>query len=63
MSSITPGLIEALSASSKAELLGKVAESMSPYAIANGESVSETVNRLVRGTSLENLIDDVNINV
>ena len=63
MSSITPGLIEALGASSKAELLSKVAESMAPYAIANGESVSETVNRLVRGTSLEKLIDDVNINV
>jgi hypothetical protein len=30
---------------------------MSAYAIANGESVADTVNRLMRGTSLEGIIE------
>jgi hypothetical protein len=57
MSSISPDLIAAISASSKAELLKEGMKNMSPYAIANGESVADTVNKLMRGTSLEDVLD------
>ena len=57
MSSISPDLVAAISASSKAELLKEGMKNMSPYAIANGESVADTVNKLMRGTSLEDVLD------
>ena len=57
MSSISPDLVAAISASSNAELLKEGMKSMSPWAIANGESVADTVNKLMRGTSLEDVLD------
>ena len=57
MSAISPDLIAAISANSKAELLKEGMASMSPYAIANGESVADTVNKLMRGTPLEDVLD------
>lgn len=57
MSSISPDLVAAISASSKADLLKEGMKNMSPYAIANGESVADTVNKLMRGTSLEDVLD------
>lgn len=57
--SISPDLIASMTSSSNAELLKAVAESMSPYAMANGESVAEVTNKLLRGTSLEGLIDNL----
>lgn len=57
MTSISPDLVAAISASTQAELLKEGMESISPYAIANGESVADTVNKLLRGTSLENIIN------
>ena len=59
MSSIQPDLIAAISASSHAELLKEGMASMSPYALANGESVADTVNKLLRGTPLEEVLDKV----
>lgn len=63
MSSIAPGLIEALTSKSNEDMLAAVTEAMAPYAIAKGESIAQTVNTLLRGTSLEGIIEDVNINV
>lgn len=57
MSSIQPDLVAAISASTQAELLKEGMASISPYAIANGESVADTVNKLLRGTSLEGIIN------
>lgn len=57
MNAISPDLIAAISANSKAELLREGMASMSPYAIANGESVADTVNKLMRGTPLEDVLD------
>ena len=57
MASISPDLVAAISASTQANLLKEGMESISPYAIANGESVADTVNKLLRGTSLENIIN------
>ena len=57
VSAITPDLIAALTTKANAELLETATKHMSPYAIAEGESVAETVNRLMRGTSLEGIIE------
>lgn len=57
MASISPDLVAAISASTQANLLKEGMQSISPYAIANGESVADTVNKLLRGTSLENIIN------
>lgn len=62
MASISPDLIAAMTSQSNAEMLATVSDSVGPYAIANGESISETVNRLMRGTSLEGIIDNVTKN-
>lgn len=55
--SISPDLISAMLSSSNAELLSNIAQTMSPYAIANGESVSDVINTLLRGTSLEGILE------
>ena len=41
-----------------------IAQAIAPYALAgDDESVADVVNKLLRGTALEQLVDDVNINV
>lgn len=60
MSSVSPDLVAAISASTQAELLKEGMASISPYALANGESVADTVNKLLRGTSLEEIINAKN---
>ena len=54
---ISPDLVAALTTSANADLLTTGMQSMSPYAIANGESVSDTVNKLLRGTPLEGMLE------
>lgn len=56
MESITPGLIEALNAEANAEIATGLGQAVAPYAMANGESVAETVSTLLRGTPVENVI-------
>ena len=59
MASIQPELIEALKANANAELFRGVANGIAPYAMAKDESAAEFVNTLLRGTTLENVIDSV----
>ena len=59
MKSVSPDLIAAISARTKADILREGMEHMSPWAIAKGEPVADTVNTLLRGTSLEELINEV----
>ena len=49
MESITPDLIAAISAGSKAELTQTLAKHMSPYAIAKNESIAEVTQKLING--------------
>ena len=63
MKAISPDLVAAMNAKSNAELTETVAKAMSPYALAKGESVAEFTNKLLRGTSLEDTINGVNLNV
>ena len=39
-----------------AELMTGIGNAVSPYAMANGESVADTVTTLLRGTSLEDTL-------
>ena len=57
MESISPDLVAALTAKSNNEMLETVTASMSPYAMARGESVAEVTNKLLRGTSLEGILE------
>lgn len=58
---ISPDLIAAIASGSHAELLRSGMENMAPWAIANGESVPDVVNKLLRGTPLENLLTNFNL--
>jgi hypothetical protein len=55
--------VAAMTTKSNEDMLSAVTEAMAPYAIAKGESIAQTVNTLLRGTSLEGILEDVNINV
>ena len=57
--SISDDLVAALTSSANADMLETVTEAMAPYAIANGESVADVTNKLLRGTTLEKVIDKV----
>lgn len=59
MESIQPGLIEALSSKANAALLAEATKNMSAYSIANGESVATTVDKLLRGTTLEGVLTKI----
>lgn len=59
MASISPDLVAALNARANSDMLEAVAEHVSPYAMAKGESVSEFTNRLLRGTSLEGVLENM----
>lgn len=49
MASITPDLIAALEVGGKADMMETLAKHMSPYAMAKGESIVETTQKLVNG--------------
>lgn len=59
MASVSPELVAALSTKANAELLTEATKNMSPYAIARGASVADTVDVLMRGTSLEGVLTDI----
>ena len=53
---ITPDLIAALQSFGDQAMVEKVAESMAPLAILGGESVSDILSRLLKGTVLEHAL-------
>ena len=63
MGAIGPDLVAAMTSKSNEQMLSAVTQAMAPYAIAKGESIPDVVNTLLRGTSLENVLDGVNLNV
>ena len=60
MKAVSPDLIAAMNSKANADMLEAVSGAMAPYAIANGESIADTVNKLLRGTSLESIIENFN---
>lgn len=60
MESISEDLVAALTTSSKNAMTADIATSLAPYALANrDESVSDVVNKLLRGTTLEDTLKDI----
>lgn len=59
MEAFTPDLIASMTSQANKELLSKVTNAMSPYAIAEGESVVEVTDKLLRGTTLEGIIENI----
>ena len=64
MNSITPQLVEAITIGGKAELTETLAKHMSPYAMAKGESVVETTQKLLNGLpfDLKDIVCNVGVN-
>ena len=60
MSSISPDLVAAMTSSANAEIMDSLAEHMSPYAIARGESVADVTTKLLRGTPMEEFLSGMN---
>lgn len=60
MASIGPDLAASLTATANADLAQAIASSVSPYAIANGEAISDTINKMVRGLPVENILKNLN---
>ena len=60
MASVSPNLVAALSTKANAELLTEATKNISPYSIAKGESVADTINTLLRGTTLEGILTNIN---
>ena len=59
MKSVSPQLVAAMTANANADMMKAVSHGVSPYAIANGESIADTVNKLMRGTTLESVLDNI----
>ena len=60
MGAISEDLVAALTTSSRDAMTADVAKSLAPYALANrDESVSDVVNKLLRGTTLEDTLKDI----
>ena len=61
---ISEDLVAAMTTKSNNDMTVAIAQAISPYALAgDDESVADVVNKLLRGTALEQLVDDVNVNI
>lgn len=57
MSSITPGLVEAMTSNANTDITNGLVHAIAPYAIAgDNESISDVANKMLRGTPLEGII-------
>lgn len=59
MASIEPGLVEALTSRANADIFNGISNGIAPYALANGESAAQFVDRLLRGTTLESIVENI----
>lgn len=57
LNAIQPGLVEAMQGQTNAALTNGIASALSPAALAKGESVSEAITRMVKGTPMETVIE------
>ena len=56
---ISPDLVAAMTANANASLANGIGAAVAPYAIAGNESISQTVTRLLKGTSLEETLNQI----
>lgn len=57
LTAIQPGLVEAMQGQTNAALTNGIAAALSPAALAKGESISEAITRMVKGTPMETVIE------
>ena len=57
LNAIQPGLVEAMQGQTNAALTNGIASALAPAALAKGESVSEAITRMVKGTPMETIIE------
>lgn len=57
LGAIQPGLIEAIQGQTNAELANGIASNVAPYAIAGGKDISEIVSQMLRGTTIEDVLE------
>lgn len=62
MESVGPDLTAALSATANESVTRAIASAVSPYSMAKGESISKTVDTLLRGTPLDKVVRDISNN-
>lgn len=60
MASVSPDLIASMTSKANADLVEAISQSVAPYAIANDESVSDVVNKMVRGLPVEDILKPQN---
>jgi major vault protein len=60
MASISPDLVAALESQANTEVTKALSDAIAPYAIARGESVAEVVNKMTRGTTMEDMVKNFN---
>ena len=60
MASVSPDLIASMTSRANANLVEAISQSVAPYAIANDESVSDVVNKMVRGLPVEDILKPQN---
>ena len=60
MAAVGPDLAAAMTSSQNEAMVRAIASAVSPYAVANGESVADAVNKLLRGSSLEDIVKTMN---
>ena len=57
LEAIGPDLAAALNSENNQEVVKAIASAISPYAIARGDSISDAVNKMVRGTTMETVME------
>lgn len=62
LKAVSPQLAAAMEDRSNTDLMTTLVESMSPYAMAEGRPVEDYVNKLLRGTSMEEVITKITKN-
>ena len=60
MAAVGPDLAAAMTSSQNEAMVRAIASAVSPYAMANGDSVADAVNTLLRGSSLEDIVKTMN---
>ena len=59
MESIQPDLVAAMQAQANASIANGIGSAVAPYAIANGDSVADVVNTMLRGTTVEGVLKNI----
>jgi major vault protein len=59
LGAVQPGLVEALTSTANADVLKAVSQGIAPYAMAKDEGVADFINKLMRGTTLENVLTNI----